>query len=302
MKKLLVLSALFLAFGATVFAQQLPIYSNYVHNSYLVCPAFAGSDDFSPVNLTFRKQWTGLNTDGISTQVLSGHTRIEDYGVGGMVFNDSYGTTTFRGAKFTYAKHFKMNDDMKFGFGANISVNSFAIDQSEYHYFDSGDEALGEARESAFTPNVDFGAALFSSNFKVGLSVNQILETKLTFGTNVSENNTLVRHYYLLGAYTIEASDDLKVEPSLLVRYTERTTAQVDVNAMASYMDSYFIGLSWRSTRFLSAQAGVVYKNIVFGYAFDMSAGKLSNLSQATHELMLGYRFPLPESNSSAAF
>lgn len=301
MKKIIVLALFLITAYSSVLAQQLPIYSNYVRNTYLVCPAFAGTNDFSPINLTFRKQWTGLNTDGISTQILSGHTRIDDYGVGGMIFNDTYGTTTFRGAKFTYAKQFKLNDDMKFGLGANISVNSFAINQSDYTYFDQGDEALSGTKESAFSPNVDFGAALLSSNFKIGLSVNQILETKLTFGTNVSENNTLVRHYYFFGAYIIEASDELKIEPSMLVRYTERTTAQVDVNAMACYLDSYFIGLSWRSTRFFSAQAGVVYKNIVFGYAFDLSAGKLSNLSQATHELMLGYRFPLPENKSASS-
>ena len=40
-------------------AQQLPIYSQYLFNKYLINPAVAGSDGYTSLNLTTRQQWAG---------------------------------------------------------------------------------------------------------------------------------------------------------------------------------------------------------------------------------------------------
>ena len=43
------------------FAQQLPLYSQYLYNKFLINPAVAGSDGYTSLNLTARKQWVGLS-------------------------------------------------------------------------------------------------------------------------------------------------------------------------------------------------------------------------------------------------
>jgi type IX secretion system PorP/SprF family membrane protein len=40
-------------------AQQLPIYSQYLYNKFILNPAVAGSDGYTSVNLTAREQWVG---------------------------------------------------------------------------------------------------------------------------------------------------------------------------------------------------------------------------------------------------
>ena len=51
---------LFLA-GHALHAQQLPLYSQYLYNKFLINPAVAGSDGFTSFNLTAREQWIGYN-------------------------------------------------------------------------------------------------------------------------------------------------------------------------------------------------------------------------------------------------
>jgi type IX secretion system PorP/SprF family membrane protein len=73
-------------------AQQLPLYSQYMMNAFLLNPAIAGSVDYFPVRLTARQQWVGIN-DAPSTQALSAHYLFEyqKLGVGGYIFNDQFG-------------------------------------------------------------------------------------------------------------------------------------------------------------------------------------------------------------------
>jgi type IX secretion system PorP/SprF family membrane protein len=300
MKKIIIILSLIVICYTSLRAQQLSMYSNYICNPSLICPAYAGMNDYSIIHLTYRNHWTNLNEANISTQVLSGHTSIDNYGVGGVIYNDTYGNTSLRGAKFTYSKQFQLSDNgLYLGIGANISAISFSINQENYQFFDENDEAISGMKESSFTPNLDFGFALRNEKFRVGLSVFQVLESKLTLADNTSSDNTLIRHYYLNTAYNIEISDNFVVEPSILTRFTERTTVNLDVNAILYYQNNYFMGLSWKTTGFFSVLAGFNYKSIHFAYACDLSTGKLRSLSSTSHELMLGFQLPLPNSNAS---
>ena len=56
-------------------AQQVPLYSQYMMNGFLLNPAVAGSEGYTAVNLTVREQWLGLK-DAPKTQALSGQTRM----------------------------------------------------------------------------------------------------------------------------------------------------------------------------------------------------------------------------------
>src|SRR5512136_3049389 len=56
-------------------AQQLPLFSQYLYNKFLINPAHAGSDGFTSFNLTVREQWAGY--DGAPrTYSLTWQTRI----------------------------------------------------------------------------------------------------------------------------------------------------------------------------------------------------------------------------------
>ena len=56
----MVLTGLFLLTAKTLYAQQLPQYSQYMMNKFLINPAVAGSEGYTSFNLTAREQWIGL--------------------------------------------------------------------------------------------------------------------------------------------------------------------------------------------------------------------------------------------------
>ena len=45
--------------GNLAFGQQLPVYSQYLYNKFLINPSIAGSDGYTSVSLTAREQWVG---------------------------------------------------------------------------------------------------------------------------------------------------------------------------------------------------------------------------------------------------
>jgi len=74
MKKVSIVAILFLIFTSGIKAQQLPLYSQYMFNKFLINPAVAGSDGYTSFNLTAREQWIGIDNSP-KTHSLSYQTR-----------------------------------------------------------------------------------------------------------------------------------------------------------------------------------------------------------------------------------
>ena len=58
-------------------AQQVPMYSQYIMNGFLVNPSLAGRDGLTTVNLTVRKQWVGL-ANAPSTMLQASRQDLEE--------------------------------------------------------------------------------------------------------------------------------------------------------------------------------------------------------------------------------
>src|SRR5512145_1356881 len=74
-KRYLLTGCVILASIVGLQAQQQPVYSQYMLNTYLVNPAVAGAEGLTSFNLTARKQWAGY-AEGPSTYAVSGQMRI----------------------------------------------------------------------------------------------------------------------------------------------------------------------------------------------------------------------------------
>ena len=58
-----------------VSAQQLPVYSQYMMNAFLMNPAVAGHEGYTAVNITAREQWVGMK-DAPGTYAISLQSRL----------------------------------------------------------------------------------------------------------------------------------------------------------------------------------------------------------------------------------
>lgn len=272
-------------------AQQLPIYSQYMFNSFLINPATAGSVSYFPIRLTVRDQWAGLNQSP-RTQAISAHGLINgrSEAVGGYLFNDKYGPISRTGALVAFAHHLNIDKyNSKLALGLSISGFQIKLDQRDLNLNDVNDPIISGAIEQKFMPDAAFGAYYYSEKYYAGVSAAQLFQFKVNLGENATKQSALVRHYYFMAGYNFEVSKDIDVEPSFLLKQTKGTAFQGDINARVYYKKDYWLGISYRTSDAIIAFLGVKYKDFVVGYAFDYTTSIVGDYSNGSHEIMLGY-------------
>lgn len=291
MKKLFLSLIVLAGFWTTSSAQQLPLYSQYMMNGFLLNPAIAGSVDYFPVNLTARQQWVGIN-DAPSTQALSTHVLLNNQkiGLGGYIFNDKFGPVSRMGIQACFAYHLPLPGiDSKLSMGLAFKGFQYKLDETALILINDDDPAISKAVESTFVPDADFGLYLYNNDYFVGLAATQLIEFKIKLGDNINNENKMVRHYFFTGGYKFQLSDQFELEPSLLVKGTERTPFQIDFNTKAYYKKSYWLGFSYRSSNDIIAMLGFKVGKFYMGYAFDYTTSNIKNYSSGSHEIMIGF-------------
>lgn len=144
-------------------AQQMPIYSQYVMNSYMINPAVTGSDGYTTFNITGRQQWLGFK-DAPANYSVSGQTRLlrRSYvikrrdinkntlkpstkgrvGLGGFIYDDRNGAVERTGLQGSYAYHIFVKET-QFSFGVSAGIFQFRIHEHELSFHDEGDPIAG---------------------------------------------------------------------------------------------------------------------------------------------------------------
>jgi type IX secretion system PorP/SprF family membrane protein len=158
MKKYPVIIAFAVLTIAKTDAQQLPQYTQYLINDYVINPAIGGTQPFFQAKSNNRYQWTGI-TDAPRTYVFSLHGPLSNLkmGVGGYVFTDITGPTRRTGARLSYSYLLNLTDDIKMSFGVSGGLLQFAIDGGKITSKEAGDIALSSQVQSVFVPDAGAG-------------------------------------------------------------------------------------------------------------------------------------------------
>lgn len=300
MKKLIYLAAFVILGISSAYTQQLPLYSQYMMNGFLLNPAMAGTVSYFPVCLTVRQQWAGIK-GAPQTVALSGHTLLgRAEGVGGYIFNDNFGPIMRTGLLASYAHHIRIGSKQKLAFGVSLSGFQYTLDETKLTLEDqTPDPSFSTQKESSFVPDANFGAYFYSEDkYFAGLSVAQLFQWNIKVGT--ANQNKLVRHYFLLGGYRFDINKDFKAEPSILVKATESAPVQMDINCKGYYKKNYWFGLSYRTDKSVIAMLGLKYNIYYFGYAFDYTLSKISNYTNGSHEIVIGVNIGEKENRGSS--
>ncbi len=292
MKKLLILLFVVALSLPKLYSQQLPMYSQYMLNGFLLNPGMAGSVDYIPVRLTVRQQWVGIK-NAPSTQALSGHMLLNNQkiGVGGYVFNDKFGAVTRTGVQGAFAYHLPITNDTKLGLGVSFTAFQYSLDETNLNLIDENDPTISQNVQSTFIPDANFGAYLYNDKYFVGLAAHHLIQYKIKLGDNTTSSSRMIRHYFVTGGYKFDLNEDFQLEPSLLFKGTEVTPMQLDINVKAYYKKNYWLGVSYRTDKSIIALLGVKYDKYFLGYAFDYTMSNIKNYESGSHEIMFGVNF-----------
>lgn len=282
------------ATSITLSAQQLPHYSQFDQNRYVLNPGVAGSMDHFEVRAINRSQWTGV-TDAPRTFALSlqGPLKNKKVGLGGYLFTDNVGPTRRTGIQFSYSYHLPLNDKIKLGLAASMGALQFTIDGSKIQLAEEGDPALFSELNSQTVFDAKFGAYMYHENWYVGVTLPQLLQNQIQlYESTTGDLSKLEDHYFLMGGYTHTINDDWKVSTNALIKYVAPVPPQFDINFKGHYKDMVFAGLGYRHNDALIFMAGYEYREAIsIGFAYDMTTTDIRNYSNGTYEVMVGFRF-----------
>ncbi len=301
--------------GIRMDAQQVPMYSQYIMNGFLINPSLAGNDGYSTINITAREQWVGFQ-NAPSTYALSFQTRIlrDSYisrstnvrrratrptkggrvGVGGYVFNDNNGIIRRTGIQGAYAYHIPMGVTNQLSFGLAATAYQFAIDLDGAVLYNPNDDYLNNLDRVVFIPDFNFGVSFTSRDYYVGFAMSQLLRGSIVLGNEAEFTRTELGHYFLTGGLKIQLrSHEWVLEPSALIKSSDMLfkSFQTDLTARIYYRNDYWAGLSYRTGDAVIMMTGVRYDRFYFSYAFDFTVTDIRQQSFGSHEISAAIKF-----------
>lgn len=310
-KGLLILIAT--VFVVSVDAQQLPVYSQYLYNKYLINPSVAGSDGYTSINLTTRQQWIGY-AGAPRTYSLSAQTRLlkQGYsisenifkkktfkpqttgrvGLGLNIFSDVNGLVRRTGFSTSYSYHMWMNGATQLSFGLSFNGYFYKIDQDQIEFEDPDDPWLySDLRKGVFIPDFSFGASIVNRNYTLGVSVLELMEGFVKVGSDSYEQLKIERTYYLFGNYDFELDSKTILQPSLLLKMSEQLMPQADIGLTYNYDNRFWVGAAFRTGSAIITNVGFRKDKFFIGYSFDFTLQPIQRSTYGSHEFVLALKF-----------
>ena len=295
MKKIFFITAgLLLLANGLMFAQQLPNFTQYMFNPFVINPAIAGTNNYYQIRLNSRFQWAGI-TDPPITNCLSiygpNSSKKKDMGFGGYMMSDVTGPTSRTGFYGAYAYNVALNNTIRVSMGLSLGLQQYKIDGTKITLADP-DQVLQPTVYAQFVPDASVGVYVYSSSFQVGFSAMQLINNKLKIYDTQSGLNKLKSHFYLTGGYKYFINRDWAVEPTAVIQGVTPVPIQLDLSAKVIYQNMVWGGLAFRTSDAVSILLGYTYqKKISIGYSYDLSISPIRQYQSGSHEIMVNYRF-----------
>ncbi len=298
---------------ASAYSQQRPQYSQYIQNYFLINPAAAGIEKNMNITMSYRKQWVGLSGSP-STSILTMNTSLHKsksvdnfseeqnknqmftlgsphHALGFTVINDAAGALNRLVANATYAYHLQLGSKLNLSAGISGGFSTISILQKKLSLENEVDPAVYNYSGKGKL-DLNSGILLYGEQFFAGISVQQIIPTKVTTNGNQISlyGDRKFPDLFISGGTRFKINSDLNFLPSVMVKYISNIPVTFDLNAKIDYKDQVWAGYSYRYKSGMAAFAGLrLSDDIKFGYAYDFTTSGLQRVSRGTHELLLGF-------------
>lgn len=283
------------------YAQQQPIYSQYMFNMLTINPAYAGSHDVLGATALYRKQWVGIPGAPQTTILGVDMPANQNWlGLGLQLFSDKIGVENTSGLISSYAfrMHLFTTED-EFAIGVQAGLSNFKADYTQVDLINPYDPSFAGNIVNVWLPSLGGGFYYHNDEFYVGLSSPNLLTSSLKNKSVVTQSavsSKLTSHFFFTTGYEFPLSDNLQLKPSLLVKAVAGAPIQADVNMNLWIDDRLSVGASYRTGDAIAAMVEVnLTSQFKLGYSYEKSISNLGQFSQGTHELMLHYELIPPD-------
>jgi type IX secretion system PorP/SprF family membrane protein len=291
-------------------AQQDAQYSQYMFNTLVINPAYAGYKGSLNLSALHRSQWVGV-TGAPKTQslVLDGSFANDKVGLALTVVNDKIGLQGQTNAYFNYAYKLKVSGEGTLAFGLGLGLAQFTLNNGDAHFDDPSDPNFNGGKLSFIAPDARAGVHYSTDKFYAGLSATNLFSKAIDYST--AAKNLVIKQgqtFFLTAGYLVDVNDFLKFKPSFLIKEDTKGPTNLDINNFFLLGEKVWVGASYRtslnvwkkkstvgSVKASDAVVGLVEvyagKGFRVGYAYDYSVSALQGFDNGSHEISIGYTF-----------
>lgn len=287
----------FFLLSGSVFAQQLPLYSQYNFNRFGFNPAYAGNKNRVEAVFTHRNHL--MNFPGAPTSQLvtvSAPWQEKYLGLGLRVQNDNIGVMNH--FSFNLAGNYFIGlGEGKLAMGLEIGFDQYTADWASLVIYDAGDLVIPVGKSSIYTPEGAFGMFYTTENWYAGYSVQHLISSRLSFqGPEVDNVAHKSAHHYINVGGLKKINDDFQIEPFVLIKAVSGAPWQMDLGSYVVLKNKYGAGLTFRTGDAIVFSGKIeLFEQFYMGYSFETRINSLASYSSSSHEIMLGYYYKLLE-------
>jgi type IX secretion system PorP/SprF family membrane protein len=289
MRKFLRLSLLtFFSIGsATAFAQDIPLFSQKITNSFIFNPALAGHT-FGSMTYSFKQNYAKVK-DAPQNHFLSIHSPIANhrFGIGASVYQEDVTFLRNSYASAAFAYHLPISMLTTLSFGLSGEFNSFGINGET---FSEGDDSELVAYENGIKEyDFSFGTHFQNRFIKIGLASNRLSTAWIK-----DENKAVLSNYFsgfAQGLIPLRGAEDL-LEPYVAYRKLSDVNSILDLGLYYTYNNKFTLGAAVRSGKVLSGTLGFrASKYLMFGYSREIIIGNVGGFVGSANEFTLRFDF-----------
>ncbi|MFC4220384.1 type IX secretion system membrane protein PorP/SprF [Flagellimonas marina] len=284
---------------AVVQAQQDPQYTQYMYNTQVVNPAYAGSREVLSFGVLGRTQWVGLDgSPQTGTFTVNFPTGIyRNMGLGLSIVHDQIGPAVESNAVVDYSYSINMAPYTisKLSFGLKAGVDMLDVDYTRLNPEDETDALLQNNVDQRINLQVGAGIYYRTEKFYAGVSVPNFLNSK-HFDESSLENENIEGiaverlHYFYIMGYVFDLSPNLKFKPATLAKFVSGAPLQWDASANFLIYQKLALGASYRWNASISALAGFqVSRSFFIGVAYDYQSTAIEDYSNGSYEVFIRF-------------
>lgn len=293
---------LFLFCFIGVAAQQLPLYTQYVFNPYMLNPSLVAHSGSTELNALYRQQWANID-DGPKTLQFDAQYRTSNRMALGLYLNQDRTvmlSTTMVSA--TYGYRVQLFNNYTLGFGLSAGMYQNRIRSEDAAPSDQGDPALMTNVNNNIAVDGQFGMHFKTNRLMFAWSLVNLFDRKyVTTEAFQTPKLSQLKNQIIFASYRFDVMPGkLSLQPNVAYRLSENNINYYEASLVASIMKIVQVGGGYRQNFGPTAMARVSFGPIQAGFAFDFPSNTGIISPGGTKEIQVKFRFGKSEEEEPA--
>jgi len=270
------------------FAQDIPLFSQKITNSFIYNPSLAGNT-FGSITYSYRQNYS--NVQGApQSNFISMHTPFANHkmGIGVNLFqeNVNFVRNTYASIAGAYHLHFNRYNILSVGVSGEYNISR--LNGSSNTVSVDSDPVLRQLQNGNGTYDFSFGANYQTRHLKAGFALNRLGTAWLN-----KETSSLSNYYsaYIQGLIPMRGGDDL-LEPYVAYRKFSESNNTYDIGLFYTYDNKILGGVAVRRGNVINGTLGFkFFKHATIGYSREMITSALGGFVGAANEITIRLDF-----------